>query len=59
MEHLPGRLRDMTTLRENGMGHIGELALIDGGQARKPSSAAADLPGAIHLSGAWGAWMAD
>ncbi|MFN8538969.1 MAG: FAD-dependent oxidoreductase [Thermomicrobiales bacterium] len=51
MEHLPERLRDMTTLRENGMGHIGALALIDGGQARELFPPLADLPGAIHLSG--------
>jgi D-amino-acid dehydrogenase len=51
LEHLPGRLRDMAALREQGMGNIGDLALLDGREARALFPPLADLPGAIHLSG--------
>ena len=51
MERLPERLRDMEALRDVGMGNIGEVALLDGGEARKLFPPLADLPGAIHLSG--------
>src|SRR6266508_5667428 len=49
---LPATLRIMIDRRDGGTGHIGDLTMLDGKQARDLFPPLADLPAAIHLAGA-------
>lgn len=49
---LPDILRTIERRKAEGMGNIGEISLLTGAEARQLFPPLADLPGAVHISGA-------